>query len=222
MKRAAFAAVLLIGFATACKMNLTTDVYSTDLWDAASGSKGLTAPATMAFEVPGTDDCDEHTAEISEIMLGVVDEFSPRGCERDGMESFLLADTQIPILDSFSAWEGSKDLFGIVATAKNDAVSADMFMNLDKYRILTERMDDKFHRSVDLATSAVTIILNNDSRNAIEFSVDGVFVNGDPVLEESAYELRRRQKAEIRFSNVATAYLAKYGFVGGVVLRQQS
>ena len=220
MNRIALAVTLVVCLVAACKMNLTTDVYSTDIWDAAVGTEGLTSPATMAFEVPGIDDCDEHTAEISEIMSGVVKEFRPRGCERDGMESFLLADTQVPILDSFPAWNSSDTLFGIVVTELDDAISADMFMNLDKYRILTERMDDKFHQSIDLATSAVIIILNNDSRGSIEFSVNGVFVNGEPVLTPSTFQLERRRKAEVKFSNVATAYLAKHGSLGGIVLRK--
>ena len=220
MNRIALAVTLVVCLVAACKMNLTTDVYSTDIWDAAVGTEGLTSPATMAFEVPGIDDCDEHTAEISEIMSGIVKEFHPRGCERDGMESFLLADTQVPILDSFPAWNSSDALFGIVVTELDDAISADMFMNLDKYRILTERMDDKFHQSIDLATSAVIIILNNDSRGSIEFSVNGVFVNGEPVLTPSTFQLERRRKAEVKFSNVATAYLAKHGSLGGIVLRK--
>ena len=222
MKRTALTAIILVSLVAACKMNLTTDVYSTDLWDAADGSAELTAPATMAFEVPGIDDCDEHSAEISKIMLDVVNEFYPRGCERDGMESFLLADTQVAILPSFSEWSNSTALFGIVVTARDAAISADMFMNVDKYEILTERMDDKFHQSVDLATSAVIIVLNNDSRGSIEFSVDGVFVNGEPVLTTSTFQLERRHKAEIKFSNVATSYLAKHGSLGGIILREQS
>ena len=222
MKLTALTAIILIGLVTACKMNLTTDVYSTDLRDAANGVTGLTAPATMAFEVPGTDDCDEHSAEISAIMSGVVGEFRPRGCERNGMESFLLADTQVAILPSFSEWSNSAALFGIVVSARDDAISADMFMNVDKYEILTERMENKFHQSVDLATSAIIIILNNDSRGSIEFSVDGVFVNGEPVLATSTFQLERRHKAEIKFSNVATSYLAKHGSLGGILLREQS
>ena len=97
-----------------------------------------------------------------------------------------------------------------------------MLMNVGKYGILTSRMKDEFNQSIDLATSAVTIILNNDHRGTVEFSVDGVFVNGEPVLSTTTYELERRHKAEIRFSNVATAYLAKHGSLGVIVLRKQS
>ena len=224
MKRAALAAISLIvviGLAAACKMNLTTDVHWSNLRGAAVGTVGLTAPGTMAFEVPGTDECDEHASKISAIMSGVVEEFYPRGCKRHGLNSFLLADTEIPILGSTRAWMHSDALFGIVAVAKDDAIEATMYMNLDKYRILTARMEDQFNRSVDLAASAITIVLNNDSREAIEFEVDGVFVDGEPVLVASSYELQRRHRAEIRFSNVATAYLARHGTLGGILLRKR-
>ena len=222
MKRTALAAIVLIGLAAAsCKMNLTTDVHWSNLQGAAIGTAGLTAPGTMAFEVPGTDECDEHASKISAIMSGVVEEFSPKRCERHGMNSFLLADTQIPVLGSILAWKSSDALLGIVAVVKEDQIEATMYMNLDKYGILTARMEDRFNRNVDLAASAIAIVLNNDAREAIEFEVDGVFVNGEPVLVASSYELQPRHRAEIRFSNVATAYLAKHGSLGGVILRKR-
>ena len=222
MKPIALAAILLVGFAVGCKMNLTADVYSTDLWDAANGTEGLTAPATMAFQVPSTDGCDEHAAEIARLMSGVLDDFSPKGCEQAGMESFLLADTQLPLVSSLPAWEIADSLFGILVTSEDEVVRVTMTMNVDKYDTLTDRMEDEFLQSVDLAASAVVIVLNNDDRNTIEFSAGGVFINGEPVLTISAYELQRRHKAEIRFSNVATAYMAKHGVLGEILLWKRS
>ena len=222
MKRAALAALILVGLVTACKMNLTTDVYSTDLWDAVAGTEGLSTPATMAFQVPSTDKCDEYTSDIAEIMTGIVGDFSPKGCKKDGMESYLLADTQIPIVASPEAWENANSLFGVLVAPQDDDIRATMSMNVNKYRTLTERMEDKFHRSVSLSDSAIIIVLNNDFRNTIEFSIGGVFVNRAPVLGTSTFELHRRQKAEIKFSNVAVAYMAEHGVLGDIVLRKQS
>ena len=74
----------------------------------------------MAFQVPGTDDCDEHAAKISEVMEGVVNDFSPKGCESVEMNSFLLADTQLPILASEEAWNKSDSLFGLLALKKDE------------------------------------------------------------------------------------------------------
>lgn len=221
-RRASLAASLLATFLlTGCKMHLTADLFSSDLRDVASGTADLTTPARMAFEIPGTDDCDEHSAAIAEIMAGVVDDFSPKGCESIKMESFLLADTQIPLLADESGWIESDALFGIVLVEEGDAIGAALVMNQEKYGILTNRMKDKFHQTVNLAESKVTIVLNNDLRDSISFTVEGAFVNGEPALRKTDYELRRRHNAEIVLSNVATAHMAKHGIAGGIVLRTQ-
>ena len=81
-------------------------------------------------------------------------------------------------------------------------------------------MKEKFHQTVDLSTSKVTLVFNNDERNAVTFVVRNAFVNAEPVHVEREYKLERRHKANIRLSNVATAYLAKEGVAGGFTLRK--
>ena len=118
---------------------------------------------------PGTDDCDEHAAKISEIMEGVVSDFSPKGCESVEMNSFLLSDTQMPIVASEEAWEESDSLFGLVALKKDDHIAVVVAMNLDKYGTLSARMKDKFHQTIDLGSSKISLVLNNDDRGDISF-----------------------------------------------------
>lgn len=214
------AGALALAGVVGCKMNLTADLYSSDLFDAAAGADDLTTSATMAFQVPSTEDCDEHTAEIAELMAGVVEDFSPKGCESVEMESFLLADTQIPILTE-SAWAGADSLFGIAFDTEDETIGAALVMNRQKYAILTSRMKAKFHQTVNLAESKVKVVLTNDLREPVLFAVVGAFVNGEPSLAKTTHELRRRHNAEIVFSDVATANLAKHGLASVIALRQQ-
>ena len=214
------AAAVAIGVTAGCQINLTADVYTTDLRDAVAGTEGLTAPATLAFQVPSTDDCDEHAAQISEIMEGVVSDFSPKGCESVEMNSFLLSDTQIPIVASEEAWEESDSLFGLVALKKDDHIAVIVAMNLDKYGTLSARMKDKFHQTIDLGSSKISLVLNNDERGDISFGASDVFVNSEPVHGRETYSLQRRQRVEIRLSNVASAYLAKHGGATGFALAE--
>ena len=55
-----FTKVLMIASAlallAACKLDVTTELYSTDLRDAMAGATDIAAPATMAFQVPSTDE----------------------------------------------------------------------------------------------------------------------------------------------------------------------
>ena len=182
------AAAVAIGVTAGCQINLTADVYTTDLRDAVAGTEGLTAPATLAFQVPSTDDCDEHAAQISEIMEGVVSDFSPKGCESVEMNSFLLSDTQIPIVASEEAWEESDSLFGLVALKKDDHIAVIVAMNLDKYGTLSARMKDKFHQTIDLGSSKISLVLNNDERGDISFGASDVR-NGPRELDSGVSEI---------------------------------
>lgn len=214
------ATALALAGMVGCKMNLTADLYSSDLFDAAAGTDDLTTAAMMAFQIPGTDECEKHTAEIAEIMAGVVKDFSPKGCDSIEMESFLFADTQIPILPE-SAWAGADALFGVVFVAEGETIGAALVMNRQKYAILTSRMKDKFHQTVNLAESKVKVVLTNDLRESVLYAVEGAFVNGEPALGKTENELRRRHNAEIVFSDVATANLAKHGLASVIALRKQ-
>ena len=214
-------ATMVIVTAAGCKMNLTADVYTADLRDAVTGTEGLMAPATLALQVPDTNECAKHTAEIADIMEGVVADFSPKGCESVEIESFLMAEIRMPIVTSASAWSASDSLFGILVREQEDGIEASVAMNLEKYRLLTVRLQEKFFQTIDLATSTVVLSVNHDEREPVEVVAEGVFVNSEPVPDPTDFRLERRQRLEIRLSNVSTAYLAKQGVASGFVLTTQ-
>ena len=124
----ALAAFVLVG----CKVNLATDIYSSDLRDAASGTTGLTAPASMAFQVPDTDDCAEHAVKITALMTDIM-ELTPKGCESAEMESYLFADIQIPILVSEAAWTESEALLGLTVVEREGDIGVLFAMNRVKF-----------------------------------------------------------------------------------------
>ena len=107
--------------------------------------------------------------------------FSPKGCESVEMNSFLLSDTQMPIVASGEAWNESDSLFGLIALKNDNHIAVTVVMNLDKYGTLTSRMKDKFHQTVDLGSSKISLVLNNDERGDITFGASDVFVNSEPV-----------------------------------------
>ena len=213
-------AVLAIAALSGCKLNLTADVYSSDVRDAVAGTTGIASTATLAFQVPSVDKCAEHTADIREIMAGVLKDFTPKGCEGESMDSFLLADTQLPLFNSEDAWKQSDSLFGLLLSEKagSDWIDVVVMLNTRKYGILTGRMKDKFMQTVNLAASKVTLVFNNDERGAATFAVRDSFVNAKPAHGVREFTLERRHKANIRLSNVATAHLAQKGIAAGFSL----
>ena len=149
------AAMLVLVVVAGCKLNLTADVYSSDVREAMAGTTGIASSATLAFQVPSVDKCAEHTTKIREIMAGVLKDFTPKGCRRESMDSFLLADTQMSIFTSEKAWEEADSLFGLllVAQQKRRGIAVAVALNTEKYRILTGRMKKEFHQTPDLSAS---------------------------------------------------------------------
>ena len=86
-----------------------------------------------------------------------------------------------------------------------------LVMDLQKYGTLNQRMKDEFSQAIDLPASRLTMVLNNDERETSEFLTQAVFINETPVIKAEAFALQRRQKAEIRLSNVSAAHLEKHG-----------
>ena len=143
------------------------------------------------------------------------------------MESLLLADVQIPLTRDIEAWHKADSLFGILTTRSDEVAEVGvvvvLVLDVEKYRILNKRMRDRFHDSIDLSASTITVVLNNDERKAKEYSVGGVFLDGQPVeaieYAKSWFTLEHRHKVDITFSNVGAAHLAKHGNVVALVFK---
>ena len=210
-----FFCVALVG----CRTDVTVEVYSSDLRVVDKDNK-LTTPGTMAIEIPSANNCDEYTPQVVAIMKGIVEKFKPQGCKRERMDSFLLAEIDLPIVPSLETWAAQDALFGVVVSEdpKNRERAVLVTLNNDKYEILNKRMRDKFHQKADLSKSKVTVILHNDERKPLVFQAGAVFVDGMPILARQLFNLKRRSKARLELSNVHTAFLSKKGAAGAFLL----
>ena len=218
-------AVMLSG----CKMNVTPELYLSDLRDVVeNATEGLTTPAAIAVQVPSTEKCDEYTAKIGDVLTGILESYEARGCTSEDMNSWLNLEAQVPIMHGTKVGQGgmvdpSLDLFGvfvspIVEGRFEGKVGACLYVNLEKYRLLNERMSDAFHQKIDLADSTMGMLLNNDEREPVKFSVGGTFLNGAPVYKWEQFSLERRRSAELEVSDVGAASLEAEGGVCPLVL----
>ena len=139
------------------------------------------------------------------------------------MTSYLLSDTQVPLLGSEESWRQSNSMFGILAEAQDDGnILVTVANNSTKYKMLNERVDDEFHQTIDLSDSEITLVLNNDERDPISYLVGGVFLNGQPIYYDEEFALKRRHTAEIKLSNVGAAYLEKNEYATPLMLINKS
>ena len=216
-----FAVIVISG----CKLDVTQEVYSSELRDVAlNATSGLMIPMKMAIEIPSTQDCDEYKADVSEVLKGLFHSFSPKGCEKVETDSWLIVDTQIPLTHNEETWHELDSLFGLLSEPEilGDNIFVLAMLNLDKYALLNRRMNDKFFQSINLTDSKIIVILNNDERESLYFHTVGVFVNNYPENQGIWHSLNRSQRVEIRLSNVGAGSLARVGSARVFVLENKT
>lgn len=193
-------------------MDVEPEVYVSDVRSVALGATGIVTPATISVQVPSVDRCDEYTSSILPMIGGMLESAVPRGCEYVEVESRLLLDAQIPMIE-IDSQNNDGSLFSIgVLTRTDGAVAVSLIVDMEKYSSLGETIYDEFYQRLDLAGSRITFILNNDEAGPVSYMVRDVFVNGQPEANTETYELERRRRVEITLSDVGSAYLEKHGF----------
>ena len=204
-------AICTLIFLSGCKFNVTADLYIADIREVVlKENSNLTTSATLEVEVPSQEKCNESSDELIRLMEGLVLNLSPRGCVDIGFSTYLLLDTDIPIVNGMIAWEQADTLLGVMTLISDNVVQVYMMNNLEKFEILSKRVRDEHFQSLDISKSIIKVILNNDAQTET-ITARGVFLNGDPVDNFEEYELKRRKELEIKLSNVAAANLGTDG-----------
>ena len=149
-------------------------------------------------------------------MLAVLGQFladaEPKGCDREGMDSFLRIEFSVPILPTDEDWERSKALFGFLVLRKDERDGVVLTLNVAQYELLTERMSREFPMGpMELRDATIRALVVNDLREPQGFTTWDAFVDGEPFDRDTTFEIERRRRAEIVISNVSAAHLAKHG-----------
>ena len=196
-----------------CKMHMEADMYSSDIRLASEGENGMTTPATLFLPITSENECVEQTEKISAMLLGLVDTFQPKGCESQGMESYMLANMQLPVINSTAAWEEAESLFGFIARQPegSEAIDVLIVMNTETYETLQDRVRAEYFQELDLGESTFTVVVNNDERADMAVLVENAFANGIPVLD-TEYTVPRRGQITVRLSDVSVNFLGKNGY----------
>ena len=209
-----WATAIAVTTISGCKMSITPELYLTDLRDVAVNStEGVPVPTTLSFEIPSASQCEKYTAQITELMGSSFPGFTTKGCKDKGMDSYLMANASLPLVHSEEAWKELESLFGIIAIAGEEEITVFMVLDLAEYTALSDRMESEFFQELKIESSTLEYIISNDSREAESFLISGSFLNAEPVVFTKEFTLERRQKVDVRLSDVRIAYLAKHGYV---------
>ena len=72
-------------------------------------------------------------------------------------------------------------------------------------------MKSEFYQDLELESSTIKYVINNDSQKTKSFTISHCFLNAEPVDNSEEFSIERRQRVDVQLSDVQVASLVKDG-----------
>ena len=209
-RRLAVSALLLLAvLLTGCGGRVVTEFYVRDIFDVVEGvEESLFTPSTVVVESPG----DEYNEQLIELLEQSFRDPSNARTVTEDYTTYVAVDVKVPILlldDYYDLWENEDPIGLIVFEMDEGGIGFGLGLNSDKLDVMFAAFQEELWETASIEDFTFTILLNNDTRDQVLASFQGVYVNGLPIAYEESFEMARRDTLEIRLGDVArdAAYL---------------
>ena len=199
--------ISFILFITGCKIDFTGDLFTSDLIDLANTAenKQFNLPMEIAYQVA---DCESD--ETNRMLSTYFIEFKKTGCTLgEDFMSYTTAQVSVPVVNDYDVFNNSSDsLIGFVSYLSEDKtlVYVDAVSNSDLFESLKDYVYNETFQELSLADSNLIIRLNNDM-NSATIEVPPSFVNNEPIVFATEYNMERRELLIIQSSDVNASFL---------------
>ena len=123
--------------------------------------------------------------------------------------SYTTAQVSVPVVNDYDVFNNSSDsLIGFVSYLSEDKtlVYVDAVTNSELFESLKNYVYNETFQELSLADSNLIIRLNNDMNNAT-IEVPPSFVNNEPIVFATEYNMERRELLIIQSSDVNASFL---------------
>ena len=128
---------------------------------------------------------------------------------REDFMSYTTAQVSVPVVNDYDVFNNSSDsLIGFVFLSVEDKtlVYVDAVTNSELFESLKNYVYNKNIKELSLADSNLIIRLNNDM-NSATIEVPPSFVNNEPIVFSTEYNMERRELLIIQSSDVNASFL---------------
>ena len=128
--------------------------------------------------------------------------------------SYITSNISVPVVNNKKEFEDqNKSLIGYWSGIFENRNKPDVFliMNLDKLSSLSDFVEKETFQKLSLEEGKFEINLINDIDDA-KISIYSSRVDGQPIVFETTFELKKRDKITIESSNITSGHLEKYGW----------
>lgn len=216
-----------------CDQNLSTTIYTRDIKDLLASRGEQTLPIDVEIEIweMGIENqCSKpEGAKVIEAIGSVFEKATLVGCEK---VSGSMKDKMVIKATTMVAAAQTKEVipgpylvhFDIHETDEVDKAFVVARFNKEQYVALQDelrRMNPM--NGIKLDDVSVSISINNDEREPMTvYPFIGTFADGEPIDGNHEVALEPRQETRIKFGDVKTAYLARWGWTGVANVRMAS
>tara|TARA_B100000575_G_C23061998_1_gene611420 strand:- start:92 stop:748 length:657 start_codon:yes stop_codon:yes gene_type:complete len=203
-----FLTILLSG----CKIDFNGDLFTADLIEVAKTGKSVNLPMEIRFQVSS---CDEDLTAFSNKISTFFIDYKQIECGTgDDFMSYITSNISVPVVNNKKEFEDqNKSLIGYWSGIFENRNKPDVFliMNLDKLSSLSDFVEKETFQKLSLEEGKFEINLINDIDDA-KISIYSSRVDGQPIVFETTFELKKRDKITIESSNITSGHLEKYGW----------
>ena len=203
-----FLTILLSG----CKIDFNGDLFTADLIEVAKTGKSVNLPMEIRFQVSS---CDEDLTVFSNKISTFFIDYKQIECGTgDDFMSYITSNISVPVVNNKKEFEDqNKSLIGYWSGIFENRNKPDVFliMNLDKLSSLSDFVEKETFQKLSLEEGKFEINLINDIDDA-KISIYSSRVDGQPIVFETTFELKKRDKITIESSNITSGHLEKYGW----------
>lgn len=200
---------------TACKPQVSADIYTRDILEVAETGKSLEIPVRMGLPIQNEKKCDENRNKMLPALQKYGNGVKFLNCMdvKGQMYDLLFVEmvgkivkapsTGVPVVEG---------MFGMSVSQLDDGSLIAYFLKTDNVDKAVSEIDKNYQfQNVEIDDIALTLRLNNDLRETVNFEIDSSFVENRPIDAPMILELPHRGVKVIVPSNVRSQSFIKTG-----------
>jgi len=207
--------LFLLVLISACKIDMTTDVYLSDIEDVAlTNAEGLKTSGLLQVGVANCAD-KENLSQVTRLLRDYFLKVTEKSCE-SGMESLLTIGVDIPIIHSEIGWTSkTKSTTALITKQSKDGSSilVNFALNKTKFGNLNKAIESQYFQKLSIGESTVSFSINNDARHDEGLIVSDSFVDGKPIVFPKRLILSSRNKIDLEPSDVRRITFSEQGMM---------
>ena len=201
--------ILLLG--SACSSTrISGEIYLADI-DELSEAGELTTKILIGLPISGEDDCVEKRQQYNSVFrksTGFKGMTFER-CYKDGSDNLAQYSLDVPIRIGDPDTSDLRTSFDVIREDDTASGMRHLYLRSKPSALcnLDDLLSDEFYQSLDLSQTSPKILISNDLRETQTLILDHIFVNGQPIIEPTEFELERRDDLHLQLSDVTAAWV---------------